>query len=105
MTNVELMEGFSGTESKDETLDRIAMADKKRKEDLRKYKPIKDLLKGREKEWDGTKEIVKTWIYENLMVGNEVVTRDFLAGIKFFTEIVDERLRVYDESFYNLGKE
>lgn len=104
--SLELMDGFTDTKKSEEELrEEIAQKDKKRREDLKKYKYIAELIKGREKAWEGTKDIVKDWVYANLMVGHEVVSRDFLAGIKFAIEIIDERYKTFETSFNELGKE
>ena len=104
--SLELMDGFSGTtKTEDEVKSEIEAKDKVRRENLKKFRPIADLIKGREKDYEGTKEIIKDWVYENLMVGHEVVSRDFLAGIKFAMEIIDERYKTFETSFNELGKE
>ena len=104
--SLELMDGFTDTKkSAEELKEEIAEKDKKRREDLKKFQPIAELIKGKEKAWEGTKSIIKDWVYTNLMVGHEVVSRDFLAGIKFAIEIIDERYKTFETSFNELGKE
>ena len=75
------------------------------KKALEAGKPFKDLLLGREKEWKEVKGLISTHVYDILMVGNEIITRDFLAGIKHCVELIDTRIKECDSAFEALGKE
>jgi len=77
---------------------------RKRLEDqLKATKCFKELLIGKEKEWEEVKKEVKSHIYTILMVGNEVVSRDFLAGIKHCIELFDARCEEFETAFTKLG--
>lgn len=84
-----------------------ARADKARmiKLQLEKGKPFKDLLKDKSKEWELVKSSVKEDIYNLIMVGNDVVTRDFLAGIKHCLDVIETRVKEFDHAFEQLGRE
>ena len=72
---------------------------------LEKTKPFKDLITGKEKEWELVKEKVALHMYQLPMAGNEVITKDFLAGCRFFSELVDGFINQFDSAFAELGKE
>ena len=88
-------------ESEQAQAEEQARAEKARliKVQLEKGKPFKDLFKDKSKEWEAVKASVKEDIYNLIMVGNEVVTRDFLAGIKHCLDVMETRVKEFDHAF------
>lgn len=76
---------------------------KRLEKQLKATKPFKELLIGKEAEWSEVKNGIKDHIYSILMVGNEIVSRDFLSGIKHCIELIDERCNEFDDAFTKLG--
>ena len=72
---------------------------------LEKTKVFKDFVMGREKEWADVKDKVALHMYQLPMAGNDVITKDFLAGCRFFAELVDGFALQFDKAFDELGKE
>jgi hypothetical protein len=66
---------------------------------LKKTKPFKDLLVGKDKEWSKVKEAVALHCYNLPAIGNDIITKDFLAGIRYFQELVDAYVSQFDEAF------
>lgn len=102
--SIEIMEEMA-IDANEEDKEASLARKKQIKATLEKCKPVKDLLVGRETEWEAVKGIIKDYVYANLMVGHEIVSRDFLAGIKMAIEIIDARATAFDDAFVELGKE
>ena len=102
MINYETQEAFN--EEMQEALEEANVQKTKMLEkQLKATKCYKELLVGKEKEWEAVKEDVKSHIFSILMVGNEVVSRDFLAGIKHCVELFDARCQEFETAFAELG--
>lgn len=100
--NVEEQEAFLEEATKEQEAINVGMR-KELEKQLKATKPFKELLLGKDKEWEEAKNEVKAHIYSILMVGNEVVSRDFLAGIKHCIELFDARCEEFDSAFAKLG--
>lgn len=97
-------EMFSGSSNKE--LERVSTENRKRnKEVLEKTKPFKDFIMGREAEWKTVKDSIGLHMYQLPMAGNEVITKDFIAGCRFFAELIDGFASQFDRAFEDLGKE
>lgn len=76
------------------------------KNTLEKSKPFKDFVFGKEKEWEELKKVLADHVFSILSLDNrELVSRDFLDGIKYVVTLVDSRITEFDSAFEQLGKE
>lgn len=76
----------------------------KMKETLRELRPFKELILGNEADWKLVKEHIGLYAFNLPMVGNQNITSDFICGIRFCLELIDERCRSFDNAYNQLGK-
>lgn len=101
--NLDTMEEFSREVDDAEEAIRVE-ANNKFREDLKEYKPFKDLLMGKDNEWKAIKDHIGLYAFRLPMVGNETITADFISGIRFCLELIDERYKAFDNAYNQLGK-
>ena len=75
------------------------------KSSLEKTKPFKDFITGREAEWEKLKDLIGLTAYQLPAIGNDLITKDFIAGIRYCTELIDGRVQEFNKAFEELGKE
>ena len=75
------------------------------KSSLEKCKPFKDFITGKEAEWEKVKDLIGLTAYQLPAVGNEIITKDFIAGIRYCTELIDGRVQEFNKAFEEFGKE
>lgn len=75
------------------------------KSSLEKTKPFKDFITGKEAEWEKVKDLIGLTAYQLPAIGNEFITKDFIAGIRYCTELIDGRVQEFNKAFEELGKE
>lgn len=73
------------------------------REFLLKNKCFKDLILGREDIWEACKDNIALYAFRLPEVGNDVVTKDVLAGMRFCLEYIDGRRTGWDDIFKKLG--
>lgn len=92
-------------EENEAEIQRQAEIQKGLKKTLDLCKPYKELVTSNPKSWEDVKEAITKEVYRLIEVGNEYISRDFLAGVKHCQELIDARVEQFDKAFEALGKE
>ena len=64
---------------------------------------FKDLIMGREEAWEAVKDNMALYCFRLPEIGNEVISKDLLVGIRFALEMIDARVKQWDETFAKGG--
>ena len=107
MSNAEERGMFSDELEKEAEKARKLAIEEKKQADIkfaRECKCFKDLIVGREREFEECKEYLIHYIYRLIQANGQLDT-NFLAGMRLVIEIFEELPGKYDTTVANLGKE
>ena len=106
MTNVEEMTMFEQEDPAVAEARRKALAEKRKADEkfLTDCRCFKELLMGKDKEWDECKKYIASYMFKMPQLGGHI-TADFMAGIRFTVEMLDELPGKWNKTFEQLGKE
>ena len=106
MANAEVRNLFEEGDKEIEEAKKKALEEKRQADVkfLKECKCFKDLITGREKEFEECKEYIIHYIYR-LIQANGQLNTDFFAGMRLVLEIFEELPGKYDYTVANLGKE
>lgn len=71
---------------------------------LNECRCFKDLLLGKEKEFEACKDYIVKYMFNLMQLGGPI-NADFVAGVRMCLEMLEELPGKWDRTFENLGKE